>query len=162
MCVHWLYTHSHTSRYCCLEFLRHDSCLLELSRGSKRPSRKAPTHLLGQILPSEDFISPIVGCHQGAFLTFIGNSGLIVIMNSRIDMKNFVAFMNSTELWKKQRRAMNVSLNKHAVIGFRAAQEHQTRKLLQRNSCEQLESFGPSQWGIPQVYSAFVYVRDHP
>jgi hypothetical protein len=59
-----------------------------------------------------------------------------------MDLQNFLAFMDSNELWKKQRRALSVRLNRQAVVRFRTSQELQARKLLQRLllSCGQLES----------------------
>ncbi|KAF8684901.1 cytochrome P450 family [Rhizoctonia solani] len=49
-----------------------------------------------------------------------------------INLKDFVAFMDTNELWKKQRRAMGARLNKHAVTTFRSLQELEARRLLSR------------------------------
>ncbi|CAE6429028.1 unnamed protein product [Rhizoctonia solani] len=49
-----------------------------------------------------------------------------------IGMKDFVAFMDTNDLWKKQRRVMGARLGKHAVTAFRASQELEVRKLLVR------------------------------
>ncbi|KDN39113.1 hypothetical protein RSAG8_09020, partial [Rhizoctonia solani AG-8 WAC10335] len=49
-----------------------------------------------------------------------------------IGMKDFVAFMDTNELWRKQRRVMGARLGKHAVTAFRASQELEVRKLLAR------------------------------
>ncbi|KEP50532.1 cytochrome P450 family protein [Rhizoctonia solani 123E] len=50
----------------------------------------------------------------------------------RINMKDFVAFMDTNELWRKQRRVMGARLGKHAVTAFRASQELEVRRLLVR------------------------------
>ncbi|CAE6467135.1 unnamed protein product [Rhizoctonia solani] len=49
-----------------------------------------------------------------------------------IGMKDFVAFMDTNDLWRKQRRIMGARLGKHAVTAFRASQELEVRKLLVR------------------------------
>ncbi|KAG8683656.1 hypothetical protein FRC11_013251, partial [Ceratobasidium sp. 423] len=49
-----------------------------------------------------------------------------------MNMKDFVAFMDTNDLWKKQRRAMSARLNKHAVTAFRTSQELEARRLLVR------------------------------
>ncbi|CAE6475654.1 unnamed protein product [Rhizoctonia solani] len=49
-----------------------------------------------------------------------------------INMKNFLPFMNTNELWKKQRRAINSRLSSHAVTMLRAAQDSEARRLLAR------------------------------
>ncbi|CAE7184075.1 unnamed protein product [Rhizoctonia solani] len=49
-----------------------------------------------------------------------------------MNMKDFVAFMDSNELWKKQRRTMSARLNKQAVAVFRGLQELEARRLLVR------------------------------
>jgi cytochrome P450 len=54
-------------------------------------------------------------------------------------LKDFVAFMDTNELWKKQRRAMGARLNRHAVTAFRASQELEARRLLSRLLAEHTE-----------------------
>ncbi|CUA69529.1 O-methylsterigmatocystin oxidoreductase [Rhizoctonia solani] len=49
-----------------------------------------------------------------------------------MNMKDFVAFMDTNELWKKQRRTMNARLNKQAVTAFRSLQDLEARRLLVR------------------------------
>ncbi|CAE6464219.1 unnamed protein product [Rhizoctonia solani] len=49
-----------------------------------------------------------------------------------MNMKNFLPFMNTNDLWKKQRRAINSQLSSHAVIALRAPQELEARRLLVR------------------------------
>ncbi|CAE6484738.1 unnamed protein product [Rhizoctonia solani] len=49
-----------------------------------------------------------------------------------INMKDFVAFMDTNELWRKQRRVMGARLGRHAVTAFRGSQELEVRKLLAR------------------------------
>ncbi|KAJ1310728.1 hypothetical protein OPQ81_009249 [Rhizoctonia solani] len=49
-----------------------------------------------------------------------------------MNMNDFLIFMDANELWKKQRRTINSRLTKHAVIGFRASQELEARRLLVR------------------------------
>ncbi|KAJ1299398.1 hypothetical protein OPQ81_011135 [Rhizoctonia solani] len=49
-----------------------------------------------------------------------------------IGMQDFVAFMNTNDLWRKQRRTMGARLGKHAVTAFRASQELEVRRLLSR------------------------------
>ncbi|CAE6495149.1 unnamed protein product [Rhizoctonia solani] len=49
-----------------------------------------------------------------------------------MNMKDFLAFMDTNELWKKQRRAINSRLSKNAVTAFRASQELEVRRLLIR------------------------------
>ncbi|KEP52059.1 O-methylsterigmatocystin oxidoreductase [Rhizoctonia solani 123E] len=51
-----------------------------------------------------------------------------------MNMKDFLAFMDTNELWRKQRRSINSRLSKHAVTAFRASQELEVRRLLARLS----------------------------
>ncbi|CAE6497824.1 unnamed protein product [Rhizoctonia solani] len=49
-----------------------------------------------------------------------------------MNMNEFLAFMDTNELWRKQRRAINSRLSKHAVVAFRASQELEVMRLLAR------------------------------
>ncbi|CAE6530592.1 unnamed protein product [Rhizoctonia solani] len=49
-----------------------------------------------------------------------------------MNMKDFLVFMDTNELWKKQRRALSSRLSKHAVTAFRTSQELEARRLLVR------------------------------
>ncbi|CAE6541012.1 unnamed protein product [Rhizoctonia solani] len=49
-----------------------------------------------------------------------------------MNMKDFLAFMDTNELWRKQRRSINSRLSKNAVTAFRASQEMEVRQLLAR------------------------------
>ncbi|GAB1525884.1 hypothetical protein RhiTH_009050 [Rhizoctonia solani] len=49
-----------------------------------------------------------------------------------MNMKNFLPFMDTNELWKKQRRAINSRLSGHAVKIIRATQVLEARRLLVR------------------------------
>ncbi|KAJ1301356.1 hypothetical protein OPQ81_003755 [Rhizoctonia solani] len=49
-----------------------------------------------------------------------------------LNMKDFVAFMQTNDLWKKQRRVMGARLTKQAVTAFRASQEQEVRRMLGR------------------------------
>ncbi|KAL5640618.1 hypothetical protein ACGC1H_001183 [Rhizoctonia solani] len=51
-----------------------------------------------------------------------------------MNMKDFLVLMDTNELWRKQRRAINSRLSKHAVTAFRASQELEARRLLVRLS----------------------------
>lgn len=49
-----------------------------------------------------------------------------------LNMKDFVAFAQTDDLWRKQRRIMGARLGKHAINAFRTSQEMEVRRLLSR------------------------------
>ncbi|KAG8755039.1 hypothetical protein FRC11_006280 [Ceratobasidium sp. 423] len=49
-----------------------------------------------------------------------------------LNMKDFVAFMQTNDLWKKQRRVMGARLGRRAVTAFRTSQEKEVGRLLGR------------------------------
>ncbi|CAE6509169.1 unnamed protein product [Rhizoctonia solani] len=50
-----------------------------------------------------------------------------------VNMGDFVAFLDTkNELWRRQRRAMNARLGKHAVAAFQSSQELEARRLVDR------------------------------
>ncbi|CAE6446585.1 unnamed protein product [Rhizoctonia solani] len=59
-----------------------------------------------------------------------------------MDLRDFVAFMDSNDSWKEQRRAISAQLNTRSVCNFRSSQDQQARRLLQRflDVCGRLES----------------------
>lgn len=118
-----------TSRCRFIKFLGSDNCLSKFGGGGQRSFRKASKYLLWQVFPSDDIISPVVSTIKQRSTAEAHNP---TTGCPRLGLQDFVAFMNSTEFWRKQRRAMNASLNKKSVLGFRAAQELEARKLLQR------------------------------
>ncbi|KAH7316417.1 cytochrome P450 [Rhizoctonia solani] len=64
--------------------------------------------------------------HSGRFCpTIIASPNLI-------GMADFVAFLDTNELWRKQRRAINSRLSRSAVAAFRPSQELEVRRLLAR------------------------------
>ncbi|CAE6509159.1 unnamed protein product [Rhizoctonia solani] len=51
---------------------------------------------------------------------------------SLMNMKDFIVFTDTNELWRKQRRMINSQLGKHTMAAFRASQELEVRRLLVR------------------------------
>ncbi|CAE7233806.1 unnamed protein product [Rhizoctonia solani] len=49
-----------------------------------------------------------------------------------MNMQDFMAFMDTNDLWRRQRRSINSRLSKHAVTAFRTSQELEVRRLLSR------------------------------
>ncbi|KAH7330615.1 cytochrome P450 [Rhizoctonia solani] len=49
-----------------------------------------------------------------------------------MNMKDFLAFMDTNKLWRKQRRSINSRLSQNAVTAFRDSQELEVRRLLVR------------------------------
>ncbi|CAE6401647.1 hypothetical protein ACGC1H_006526 [Rhizoctonia solani] len=75
---------------------------------------------------ANDLLEKRSSIHSGRYCPpMIASPGLI-------NMKDFVAFMDTNELWRKQRRVMGARLGKHAITAFRASQELEVRRLLVR------------------------------
>ncbi|CAE6489087.1 unnamed protein product [Rhizoctonia solani] len=49
-----------------------------------------------------------------------------------VNMRDFVAFLDTNDLWRKQRRAINSRLSKNALTAFRPSQELEVRRLIVR------------------------------
>ncbi|KAB5592693.1 hypothetical protein CTheo_3893 [Ceratobasidium theobromae] len=82
--------------------------------------------VLNSVEAANDLLEKRPNIYSGRFCPpMISSPGLI-------DLQGFLAFTDSNNTWRKQRRAMNAYLNKQSVVKFRASQELQARKLLQR------------------------------
>ncbi|CAE6509163.1 unnamed protein product [Rhizoctonia solani] len=75
---------------------------------------------------ANDLLDKRSSIHSGRFTPHMMSSPQL------LNMKDFVAFMQTNDLWKKQRRVMGARLGRHAVTAFRASQEKEVGRLLAR------------------------------
>ncbi|KAJ1310703.1 hypothetical protein OPQ81_009228 [Rhizoctonia solani] len=82
--------------------------------------------VLNSSVAAHDLLEKRSSIHSGRFCA------PMIASRNLINMKDFIGFMDTNELWKKQRRAINSRLSRHAVTAFRSSQELEARRLLVR------------------------------